>query len=119
MCYRSLEVNVINNTHNDFYLKSIHLDCGLWVCKPDNIPDNESGSFMVKDYEGIYGIEGYVKWVRHRDHNEFEIAFEKPAGGEPTDFLVTCSDDYRYVISGDPLQPHAVVTVTFYREDPI
>lgn len=111
----TISVVVINHTNEDMILSGEHLEHGVWLERPTSIPDGRDGDFAAGNGR-CNRIEGYVRWNTERTHNDFSISFDKPVHGT-TRFSVDCSDRYRYTISGDPLEEHAHVSVSFFRQD--
>ena len=93
-------------------LEEVHLEQGEWLNRPESIGKNERGSFTMGN--GCHcAISGYVRWNMGR-HDNFSIKIYKPVDGT-TRFDVNSPDRYKYTISGDPLEEHAIVDVSFYK----
>lgn len=96
-------------------LEEARLERGEWIKRPGSIENDENGSFMMGN-GNCCDISGHVTWSGRRSHCDFTIRINKPVDGIAR-FEVDCPDRYRYIISGDPLEEHAIVDVSFYKQD--
>jgi hypothetical protein len=110
----TLAVVVLNHTNEEMILEERDLESGKWIDRPESIPSGEESDFITGGGQ-CGGIAGLVRWRSERTGSEFTISFNKPVRGT-TRFSVNTSDQYRYTISGDPLDRHALVRVSFYRQ---